>query len=176
MRIAPVKRFGSFSAACAALLAASALAEPVSFRNDVMAVISKAGCNAGTCHGNANGKAGFKLSLRGQDPELDFYALTRDQFGRRVDPVDPDNSLILLKPTTQIVHEGGKRFSNASPEYETVRRWLAAALPNDVLTAPKLEKIEVTPAEQMLVDPASAVQLRVRATFSDGSQRDVTPM
>jgi hypothetical protein len=161
---------------CIVFLPGAALADEISFRNDVMAVLSKAGCNAGACHGNASGKAGFKLSLRGQDPELDFYALTRDQFGRRVDPVDPENSLILLKPTTQIVHEGGKRFSKDSPEYETLRRWLAAALPNDVLTAPKLKKIEVTPAEQMLIDPASTVQLRVRAEFSDGSQRDVTPM
>ncbi|HXF10395.1 MAG TPA: DUF1549 domain-containing protein, partial [Desulfuromonadaceae bacterium] len=161
---------------CIIFLPGAALADEISFRNDVMAVLSKAGCNAGACHGNASGKAGFKLSLRGQDPELDFYALTRDQFGRRVDPVDPENSLILLKPTTQIVHEGGKRFSKDSPEYETLRRWLAAALPNDVLTAPKLKKIEVTPAEQMLIDPASTVQLRVRAEFSDGSQRDVTPM
>src|SRR5882672_7253878 len=72
----------------------------VSFRNDVMAVLSKAGCNAGACHGNANGKAGFKLSLRGEDPELDFKALTRDLFGRRVDPEAPDQSLILLKSTT----------------------------------------------------------------------------
>src|SRR5437667_10526030 len=98
--------------------------QSISFRNDVMVVLSKAGCNAGGCHGNASGKAGFKLSLRGQDPELDFYALSRDQFGRRVDPVEVEKSLILLKPTTQIVHEGGKRFSKDSPEYETLRRWL----------------------------------------------------
>ena len=54
------------------------LTATVSFRNDVMAVLSKAGCNAGACHGNKNGKGGFKLSLRGQDPDLDYDALTRD--------------------------------------------------------------------------------------------------
>src|SRR5213082_2673742 len=74
----------------------------VSFRNDVMAVISKAGCNAGTCHGNQNGKAGFKLSLRGEDPEFDYNVVTRDAFGRRTNPLDPEQSLILLKPTTEI--------------------------------------------------------------------------
>src|SRR5688500_13229042 len=72
---------------------------PPSFRNDVMAVLSKAGCNAGACHGNKSGKAGFKLSLRGQDPDIDFDVLTRDAFARRTDPMDPDQSLILLKAT-----------------------------------------------------------------------------
>src|ERR1051325_1134980 len=88
-------------------------AEVVSFRNDVMAVLSKAGCNAGQCHGNANGKAGFKLSLRGQDPDWDYNALTRDMFGRRTDPEKADQSLILLKPTTQIAHEGAQGFKPA---------------------------------------------------------------
>src|SRR5438874_11380235 len=70
----------------------------VSFRNEVMAVFSKAGCNAGTCHGNKNGKGGFKLSLRGQDPETDYLSLTRDLFGRRLDLLEPEQSLVLLKP------------------------------------------------------------------------------
>src|SRR5947209_17849142 len=94
-------------------LADSALRSPpaafptVSFRNDVMAVLSKAGCSAGTCHGNKNGKGGFKLSLRGQEPDVDYVTLTRDLFARRIDPMEPQQSLILLKPTTQVAHEGG---------------------------------------------------------------------
>src|SRR5258706_6823946 len=82
----------------------------VSFQNDVIAVLSKAGCNAGSCHGNQNGKAGFKLSLRGQDPEFDYNVLTRDAYARRTNPLDPDQSLVLLKPTTQLAHEGWQRF------------------------------------------------------------------
>src|SRR2546422_2281345 len=97
----------------------------VSFRNDVMAVLSKAGCNSGPCHGNANGKGGFKLSLRGEDAEFDLKALTRDMFGRRVDPEDPSQSLILLKPTTQLAHEGGQRFKKDSEEYRILREWNA---------------------------------------------------
>src|SRR5438105_5291537 len=89
----------------------------ISFRNEVMAVLSKAGCNAGTCHGNKNGKGGFKLSLRGEDPETDYLALTRDLFARRLDPVEPEQSLILLKPTTQVAHEGGLRFKQGSQQY-----------------------------------------------------------
>jgi len=81
----------------------------VSFQNDVMAVLSKAGCSAGTCHGNKNGKGGFKLSLRGQDPDLDYLTLTRDSFALRADPLQPDQSLLLLKPTAQVAHDGGRR-------------------------------------------------------------------
>jgi hypothetical protein len=146
----------------------------VSFRNDVMAVLSKAGCNAGGCHGNASGKAGFKLSLRGEDPALDFVALTRDQFGRRVNALEPEQSLLLLKPATVLAHEGGKRFDKDSPEYRVLREWIAAGAPNDLDTAPRLERLEVTPREQFVVEPTNEVQIRAVAFFDDGSQRDVT--
>src|SRR6266498_4215505 len=139
----------------------------VSFRNDVMAVLSKAGCNSGPCHGNQNGKAGFKLSLRGEDPELDLRALTRDMFARRTDPNDPDQSLILLKATTQLAHEGGLRFRKDSDEYTILRDWICAGLAGDNTTAPKLERIEVTPTEKILAEPASQLQLQARAFFSD---------
>src|SRR6187401_73851 len=98
-------------------------AEP-SFR-DVAALLSKAGCNQGVCHGNLNGKGGFKLSLRGQDADFDLAALTRDQLGRRVNPQDPGHSLILLKPTGQIAHEGGVRFGIDSHEYRILHNWIA---------------------------------------------------
>src|SRR5436309_11309332 len=119
-----------------------------SFRNEVMAVLSKGGCNAGPCHGNQNGKAGFKLSLRGEDPDFDFRALTRDTFARRTNPMDPDQSLLLLKATTQLAHEGGLRFRQDSDEYAILRGWIAAGLPGDTATAPELERIEVKPSEK----------------------------
>ena len=146
----------------------------VSFRNDVMAVLAKAGCNSGPCHGNQNGKAGFKLSLRGEDPDLDFRALTRDTFARRTNPNDPDQSLILLKATTQLAHEGGLRFRQDSEEYAILRDWIRAGLPGDTTTAPRLERIEVTPTERILVEPASQVQLQARAFFADGTRREIT--
>jgi Protein of unknown function (DUF1549)/Protein of unknown function (DUF1553) len=148
----------------------------VSFRNEVMAVLGKAGCNAGTCHGNKNGKGGFKLSLRGQDPEADYLALTRDAFARRVNPVEPERSMILLKPTARIAHEGGLRFTRGAPEYEILRRWILAGLPNDLESAPRLERIEVDPAEKVLVEPERTLPLRVRAFFSNGAVRDVTTL
>src|SRR6266853_6404151 len=154
----------------------SALRTEVSFRNDVMAVLSKAGCNAGTCHGNKNGKGGFKLSLRGQDPDIDYLTLTRDSLARRMNPLEPEESLMLLKPNTQVAHEGGLRFKKESEEYEILRRWIADGMPNDMASAPKLERIEVAPLENVSVEPAREVQLQVRARFSDGSSRDVTSL
>src|SRR5256885_1266406 len=148
----------------------------VSFRNDVMAVLSKTGCSAGTCHGNKNGKGGFKLSLRGQDPDVDYLTLTRDLFARRTDPMEPQQSLILLKPTTQVAHEGGLRFKNHSEEYEILSRWIAQGMPNDLGSAPKLERIVVTPQEKVLIEPVTEVQLRVQARFTDGVTRDMTSL
>ncbi|MGH7127081.1 MAG: DUF1549 and DUF1553 domain-containing protein, partial [Planctomycetaceae bacterium] len=97
-----------FAAPCASA------AGPVSFRNDVMAVLSKAGCNMGVCHGNQHGKGGFKLSLRGQDPAYDFDVLTREASHRRTNLLHPERSLMLLKPTMQVPHEGGRRFEPGS--------------------------------------------------------------
>src|SRR3989475_12727196 len=162
--------------ACYTALAQTDLRNKVSFRNDVMAVLSKAGCNAGTCHGNKNGKGGFKLSLRGQDPNTDYLTLTRDSLARRINPLEPEESLMLLKPNTQVAHEGGLRFKKGSEEYQILRRWIADGMPNDVATAPKLERIEVAPRDNVSVEPASEVQLQVRARFSDGSSRDITSL
>ena len=149
---------------------------PVSFRHDVMAVLSKAGCNSGPCHGNQNGKAGFKLSLRGEDAEFDLKAITRDMFARRVNPNDPDQSLLLVKATTQLAHEGGLRFRKDSPEYAMLRRWIADGAGDDADTAPKLARIEVSPVDRILVEPVKEAQLRARAFFSDGTERDVTSL
>ncbi len=126
-------------------------AADVSFQNDVMAVLSKAGCNLGTCHGNARGKGGFQISLRGQDPASDFAILTRDWSSRRANVSEPDRSLLLLKPTQQIAHEGGQRFEIDSAEYRLLHTWIAAGMPFDATDAPKLTKLTVTPREAFLV-------------------------
>lgn len=159
----------------ASLVAAPAAAEaPVSFRNEVMAVLSKAGCNQGACHGNQNGKGGFKLSLRGEDPDFDFQSLTRDMLARRTDPLRPAQSLLLQKATASLPHEGGKRFAVDSPEYTILHNWIAGGIQADPKKVPTLRRLEVTPTSQVLVEPADRVQIQVKATFSDGSVRDVT--
>lgn len=152
-------------------------ADDVAFDRDVMAVLSKAGCNQGVCHGNQNGKGGFKLSLRGQDPRLDFFALTRDQMGRRVDLLHAERSLLLEKPTAAVPHQGGQRFGIISSEYEILRTWIAAGCPAERADAPALTRLDVTPAEQpILLEPAGSVQVSVTALFSDGTRRDVTKL
>lgn len=150
--------------------------EPISFRTDVMAVLSKAGCNAGPCHGNASGKGGFKLSLRGEDPEADYIALTRDASGRRINVIRPEDSLILLKPTSRVAHEGGLRFPVESLEYGILREWLADGAKRETpgRQQPVLERLQVTPAEQIIVQPENSVQLKVLAHWSDGKYRDVS--
>jgi hypothetical protein len=141
-----------------------------------MPIIAKGGCNMGTCHGNKYGKGGFKLSLRGQDPDIDFLTLTREMFGRRLDPMEPDQSLLLLKATTQVAHEGGLRFRPDSEEYTVLRRWITEGMHDDGDHPAKLVKIDVTPTEQYLIEPETEAQLKVVAHFSDGSRRDVTKM
>jgi hypothetical protein len=178
---------------------------PVSFANDIMPILTKAGCNSGACHGSASGKKGFKVSLRGYDPPKDYVkdyvTLTRGTEGRRLNLNDPDRSLLLLKPTAQIPHEGGKRFDRHSDYAQTLRRWLAEGATSDLSSAPQLVGLEVFPAFRTAVvarspdhatagpglkavvarfpdhataGPGLKQQLLVTARFSDGSSRDVT--
>jgi hypothetical protein len=160
------------------LLATSSVAaqEPVSFRNEVMAVLSRAGCNQGICHGNLNGRGGFKLSLRGQDLDFDRAALTRDALGRRANTQNPDASLLLLKAIGQVAHEGGPRFAVGSDEYRILRSWIAAGIPLDRPGSPILRSLTVTPIEQYVLLPHIEVNLQVRATFTDGKTKDVSSL
>lgn len=158
------------------LLAPTAVAAdaPVSFRNDVQAVLSRSGCNAGACHGNLNGKGGFKLSLRGEDADADLAALTRGMLARRTDPHSPADSLLLRKATGQVPHEGGARFSATSVEYQLLSKWIAAGCPTDPIDTAK--PVTLTPSAKsiVLVDPQKSAPLTVSAKFNDGTVRDVT--
>lgn len=146
---------------------------PVDFTLDVVPVLTRAGCNAGACHGKACGQNGFQLSLLGFDGAFDYAAIVEEARGRRVFPAAPEHSLLLRKPTGQLPHGGGKRLEVGSPFYETLRRWIAQGTPRPGPRAPALERITVTPAEQALA--ANARQpLRVTAHYADGTSRDVT--
>ncbi len=147
---------------------------PVSYRLDVVAVLSKAGCNMGACHGNLNGKGGFKLSLRGDDPLFDLASLTRDALGRRVNLSDPPASLMVRKPTGEIPHEGGQRFASGSPEAAVLTNWLATGARDDGRSAPRVDRLEIFPGERILAAPGLTQQLVVTALFTDGTRRDVT--
>src|SRR4029077_10468318 len=98
---------------------------PVEFRTDVIAALSRAGCSQGACHGSPQGKGGFRLSLRGYDPDLDLQMLTRESPGRRTNTQEPDASLILLKGSGRLPHGGGVRFKPTDVAYQTLRAWIA---------------------------------------------------
>ena len=147
---------------------------PVDFSNEVMSVLGKTGCNTGACHGHNSGKGGFKLSLRGYHPGQDIAALTRDQSGRRVNLLAPEDSLILRKPAGLLPHGGDKRFAVGSPSYALLRQWVAeGALPNFNTTV-RLDRIEVLPDFRLMPKSGLIQQIVVQAHFADGTVRDVT--
>ena len=146
---------------------------PLSFRNHVIPVLTRAGCNSGPCHGAASGKNGFKLTLRGYDPEADYLTLTRQATARRVNRVEPARSLMLLKPTQAVSHGGGRRFAPDSPEYRVIAQWIAAGVPAPSDSDPAMTRLEVFPGSARLA-PKDVQPLVVRAHFSDGHAEDVT--
>jgi hypothetical protein len=148
-------------------------AYPVSFRNHVVPVLTRVGCNSGPCHGSLAGKNGFKLTLRGYDPELDYLNVTRQAGARRVNTVDPATSLLLLKPTMAVSHGGGKRFSPRSAHYKVIADWIATGAPAPTAADPALTGLEVFPRSARLA-PGDSQPLVIRAHFSDGHSEDVT--
>lgn len=144
-----------------------------SFQNHVLSVLTKAGCNSGACHGAAAGKNGFRLTLRGYGPEVDFDVLTRQASGRRIVKTAPAESLLLLKPTGALEHGGGVKFSTDSLEYRVIAEWIAAGTPRPRADDPTIVSLAVVP-ESVLLKPAQAQQVLVQARFSDGHVEDVT--
>ncbi len=145
----------------------------VSFVRDVEPVLSKVGCNAGTCHGAAQGKAGFKLSLRGYDPLFDHRSLTDDLEGRRFNRAAPERSLMLMKPGGAVPHVGGVLFAPGEPYYEMLKAWIADGVKLDLAT-PRVASIEVFPKGPIVPRPGMKQQFVVIATYADGTKRDVS--
>jgi hypothetical protein len=146
---------------------------PVSFVRDVMPALGKMGCNAGTCHGAQSGKNGFKLSLRGYDPLYDHRSLTDDLGGRRFNRAAPDQSLMLLKPSGGVPHVGGVLTQPGEPYYELMRAWIANGVKLD-LNSPRVVSIDIEPKAPVVPLIGMKQQMAVRASYSDGSVRDVT--
>ncbi len=146
---------------------------PISFRRELMPLLSVAGCSDIRCHGAPSGKDGFRLSLWGFDPDLDFQQLTHDGLGRRTNQLDPGNSLILNKALSQVPHVGGRRFAPGSYLAKLIRGWQAEGLRDDARPV-TLKSLTVTPLRRVLKAPATWQRLAVRAEFSDGEVADVT--
>jgi len=148
--------------------------QPVSFVNDVVPVLTKAGCNAGGCHAKAGGgQNGFQLSLFGFQPDEDFEHITKEARGRRVSLVAPDESLLLLKAAARVAHGGGMRLPIDSDGYAVLRRWIEAGASRGGAHDVRLESFEVQPAQSTVAMNAT-IPLKAVARYSDGSVRDVT--
>ncbi len=143
------------------------------FRRDVNPILTKLGCNAGTCHGSATGKMGFKLSLRGYDPVFDVRAFTDDMGARRTNLAAPAESLMLKKPTGTVPHVGGKLLGKDSKYYAIIHDWIKGGAQLD-LNLPKVQSVELFPKNPILPAADFQQQVRVVATYSDGSTKDVT--
>lgn len=149
-------------------------ASEVSFNNDVVPILTRLGCNQGTCHGTQHGKGGYRLSLAGYDTDLDFFSTVKQIRARRVTLADPSRSLFLTKPTMTVPHGGGLRLAKNSRDYQTLLRWLkqGAVPPNP--KEPYPVGLAVSPKETVLPKGSPAIALQVTVTYSDKSQRDVT--
>ena len=144
------------------------------YLKDVAPILNKAGCTSGPCHGAAKGKNGFKLSLRGYDPQFDYEALLYDLSGRRFNRAEPGKSLMLAKPTQEIPHGGGQRFEQTSPYYKTIFNWIAQGVPFGDPLKDKVSALAVEPLDIAMATPGEKLALKVVATYLDGTTRNVT--
>ncbi len=151
-----------------------AFAEPVTFLRDVAPILNKTSCTSGTCHGAAKGKNGFKLSLRGYDPQFDYEALLYDLSGRRFNRADPARSLMLAKPTQQVPHGGGLRFDETRPITRLFSIGSRKAFRSGIrrrTTSPLLKWCRV---RSSMPRPGEKMNVKIVARFGDGLTRDVT--
>jgi WD40 repeat protein len=155
------------------LNAPPAPASPLSFVRDILPVLSRAGCNAGSCHAKPEGQNGFKLSVFSYDPKSDYAEIVNEARGRRIFPSAPEESLLLKKPLSRVPHEGGLRFEPGSETHRLLARWLEQGMVYALTNEPVLERLAVYPKERRYRKGASQ-RLLVRAFYSDGSVRDVT--
>ncbi|HXA66301.1 MAG TPA: DUF1549 and DUF1553 domain-containing protein [Bryobacteraceae bacterium] len=157
-------------------LAAAGLAaeERVTFLRDVAPILNKTGCTSGPCHGAAKGKNGFKLSLRGYDPQYDYEALLYDLSGRRFNRADPGKSLMLAKPVQEIAHGGGLRFEKDSDYYKTIYNWIAQGVPFGDPAKDSVVEMKVEPKEIFMTKPGETAAVKVVVRYQDGAIRDVT--
>lgn len=145
----------------------------ITFDTHVRPTISRLGCNAGACHASQFGKGDFVLSVVGFDPKLDHNSMVRDRRQRRINLVQPEESLLLRKPTMQVPHGGGLRLRKGSVTYDTLVAWLKAGAPGPADSAAAVKSIRVYPSE-VIASAGATQQLSVTAEYQDGTIRDVT--
>ena len=146
----------------------------LSFVKDIVPIFTKGGCANSNCHGSIRGQAGFKLSLFGYEPDLDYDAIVKGHDGLRINVKEPEKSLILLKPTFSIPHGGGERFKVGSLEYEAILDWIRDGATYDSAGSPRLKTLRVTPEEITLIGIGTKQQITATGTYTDGSTEDLT--
>lgn len=163
------------AAACVAIASRPcAAAERVDFLRDVMPALTKAGCNAGACHGSLQGRGGFNLSLLGFNPAADYDAIVKASRGRRISPASPEQSLLLLKATAAVAHGGGKRLNRDSPSYQLLRRYILEGAASPARNGAQLAAL-ILPTRDVVLRQADSLNLQVKARWSDGTEQDATP-
>ena len=169
--------FGKLTATAMVEVREQTKPDPIRFRSEVLAGLTKQGCNSGSCHGSPQGKGGFSLSLFGYAPEIDAESLVRGALNRRVNRLEPNASLMLKKPTLRVAHVGGKRLSKSDVAYDIFRNWIAEGANTDDRDALRCNKIVVYPGPSRILHFPNVTQtLNVIANFSDGSTRDITSL
>jgi hypothetical protein len=148
----------------------------ISFQQDVVPVFTASGCNTGSCHGAARGQDGFMISLFGYDPKGDHFRLTRALAGRRLNLAIPADSLLLTKSIGAVPHTGGKLFEKDHPYYATLLEWIKDGANYDPDDVALPVKIEVEPKQILLEGSGKKIPLTVKATYSDGTDRDVSTL
>ena len=166
---------GDHSANIKVLVSGFASPLPLSFRNQVVPIFTKLGCNGGGCHGKSGGQNGFKLSLLGFYPEDDYEFLRKESRGRRIFPGAPAESLLLTKATGRTPHGGGKRMDLNSYEYRMLVSWIQQGMPYGQGEDPSVVAIKCYP-EARVMPQSTEQQISVIATYSDGTTEDVTRM
>jgi hypothetical protein len=152
-----------------------AMPRAVAFESDVLVALSKQGCNSGACHGAPSGKGSFRLSLRAFDKKLDELTLIREEFGRRVNTIEPEKSLLLQKPLMKVAHGGAKQIDKSDAAYNVIRDWIAEGAKSDPEGTARCVRLEIFPNQKRILARARGTQqLAAIAHFADGSQRDVT--
>jgi len=166
---------GDKTAAVHVLVSGFAHPLPINFRNQIVPIFTKLGCNGGGCHGKSGGQNGFKLSLLGFVAEDDYEFLRKESRGRRIFPAVPGESLLIKKAIGRSPHGGGKRMENGSYEYNLMVQWIEQGMPYGAETDAYVTGIKCIP-ETRTMTRKSQQQISVIATYSDGRSEDVTRM
>lgn len=149
------------------------LPEPISFNEQIVPTLAKAGCSSGGCHGKAEGQNGFRLSIFGSDPQFDYDALVKQGRGRRIQQSAPQRSLLLRKATGELPHGGGQRLYHDDHRYRQMLRWISEGAAWHDAGDRKIVGIRVKP-DNLVLSANLSQQLQVTATDAAGREQCVT--